>query len=182
MRSWEDRPRRIGEDHLEVWAPTLAPDAAKASAEKVAHGARVTFYPMPAGEPAGRALESDAIPIAIELARSSGRPVQLVLSQSASQNHDHPSGGALARMFALPTPTGMPAAWNMQFAAGNGFGAALNALGGDSPSTSLGGVDTAGAVPPYAIPHMTIQASLAELPFEAGYLRGSPQREFCFAT
>ena len=173
---------RINGDHLEVWAPTLAPDAAKARAEKAAAGHRVTFYPMPVGEPAGRALESDAIPVAVELARSTGRPVQLVLSQSASQNHDHPSGGALARMFALPTPSGMPAAWKMHFAAGNGFGAALNALGGDSPPTSLGAVDIVGAVPPYAIPHMTIDGSYAQLPFEAGYMRGSPQREFCFST
>ena len=63
---------------------------------------------MPPGEPAGRALEPDAAPIAIELARAVGRPVQVVLSQSSSQNHDRPAPGALARMTALPGQAGSP--------------------------------------------------------------------------
>ena len=52
---------------------------ARAAAE-AASRRPVTLYPMPVGEPGGRALEADAIPIAVELARELKRPVQLSLS------------------------------------------------------------------------------------------------------
>ena len=48
---------------------------------------------MPVGEPAGRALEADAVPIAVELARQLKRPVQITLSQSESQKHDRAAPG-----------------------------------------------------------------------------------------
>jgi isoquinoline 1-oxidoreductase beta subunit len=35
-------------------------------------------------------------------------------------------------------------------------------------------------VPPYGIPNVSIESVAAEVPFEAGYMRGSPQREFAF--
>jgi len=88
---------RFTGDHLEVWVATQAPDAARARAEKAANGARVSLYPMPTGEPAGRGLEADAIPLAVQLARATGRPVQLSLSQSGNQNHDHPRAGQSPR-------------------------------------------------------------------------------------
>jgi isoquinoline 1-oxidoreductase beta subunit len=37
-------------------------------------------------------------------------------------------------------------------------------------------------LPPYAIPNVTVEAVRAELPFRAGYMRGSPDREFAFFT
>ena len=64
---------------VELWAPALAPGYAEGGA---------TLYPLTSGEPAGRAMEPDAAEIAIELARAVGRPVQVTLSQSNSQNHD----------------------------------------------------------------------------------------------
>ena len=173
---------RFSGDRLEVWVPTQAPEAAKARAEKSAGGTRVTLYPMPVGEPAGRALEADAVPLAIALARASGRPVQLSLSQSASQNHDHPSGGALARLMALPDPAGLISAWKMRAAVPSGFGAALAALFGAGPPSGPRKVDLDGAVPPYTIPNLAVDALPITVPFEGGYMRGSPQREFCFFT
>ena len=44
---------RVTNGAVEVWAPTQAPGFAASDA---------TLYPMPVGEPAGRALESDAVP------------------------------------------------------------------------------------------------------------------------
>src|SRR5206468_2434848 len=38
------------------------------------------------------------------------------------------------------------------------------------------------AIPPYAIPNVTIEAIRPDLPFRVGYMRGSPQREFTFFT
>jgi isoquinoline 1-oxidoreductase beta subunit len=169
-------------NRLEVWAPTQAPEFARQAAERVAGAADVTLYPMPVGEPAGRALEADAIAIAVALARDSGRPVQLSLSQSASQNHDHPSAGAMAKMMALPGEGGITAAWKMRVATGDGLGGALSALAGDEPADAIGRTALDGSVPPYSIPDVAIDAVRVSIPFEAGYMRGSPQREFCFFT
>ena len=173
---------RFSGNHLEIWVPTQAQDAARARAQEAASGARITLYPMPVGEPAGRALETDAIKLAIELARETGRPVQLSLSQSASQNHDHPSGGMIAKMMALPGAGGITAAWKMRVASGGGFGAALAALGGGDAPDKLGRPDLDGSAPPYAIPNVAVDAIQVPIPYEAGYMRGSPQREFTFFT
>jgi len=173
---------RFGAAGLEVWAATQAPGAARARAEKSAGGRAVTFYPMPVGEPGGRALEADAIPLAIALAQAVDRPVQLTLSQNASQNHDHPSGGALARMIALPGAGGITAAWKMHVALADGFGPALASLAGKDGSSKLGRPALDGSIPPYGIPNISVEAASVEVPFEAGYMRGSPQREFAFFT
>lgn len=158
---------------LEIWAPTQAPGAARDDA---------MLYPMPVGEPAGRALGADAAEIAAMLVRETGRPVQLSLSQSASQNHDRPSAGALAKVMALPGAGGLTAAWKLRVATADGLGSALATLGGQDPPTKLGQTALDGSVPPYSIPHVSIDAIRAPIPFAAGYMRGSPQREFVFFT
>jgi isoquinoline 1-oxidoreductase beta subunit len=164
---------RVSGGNVEVWAATQAPSFRAESQ---------TLYPLPPGEPAGRAMEADAVPIAVELARQLKRPVQVILSQSSSQNHDRLAPGALARMTALPGEGGITAAWAMRVATGDGLGSALARLGGKNAPDKLGRTALDGSVPPYAVPHVTIEAIRAELPFAAGYMRGSPQREFAFFT
>jgi isoquinoline 1-oxidoreductase beta subunit len=126
-------------------------------------------------------MDADAAPIAVELARAIGRPVQVMLSQSGSQNHDRVAQGALARMTALPGAGGITAAWSMKVATADGLGGALARLQRKSPG-KLGRTALDGSVPPYAIPHVRIEAIEAKLPFTAGYMRGSPQHEFAFFT
>ena len=162
------RPTRGG---LEVWAATQAPGLARDSA------GRATLYPMPVGEPAGRAMEADAIPVAVELARAVGRPVQVTLSQSASQNHDRLALGALARMTALPGQGGITAAWQMRVVTGDGLGSAFGESTGKLGKTAL-----EGSAPPYSIPNVRVEGIRAALPFRPGYMRGSPSREFAFFT
>ncbi len=163
---------RIGADGAEVWAATLAPGFGKADA--------ATIYPMAPGEPAGQAMEPVATQIALELARAIGRPVQLTLSQSSSQNHDRVAPGALARLTALPGPGGITAAWAMKVATADGLGDALARLSGEDPPDKFGKAALDGSVPPYSIPNVSIDAVAVKLPFVAGYMRGSPQREFAF--
>ena len=174
---------RFAGGRLEVWAATQTPnltlDAAAAAAGL--RSTHVSLYPMPVGAPAGRAIEADAIPYAIELARRAGAPVQVTLSQSSSQNHDRPSSGALARMTALPGAGGITSAWKMHVALVDGTGSAMARLLGDEDKGRVIR-NTVAALPPYAIPNVTIEATPPELPFDCGYMRGSPQREFCFAT
>jgi len=158
---------------LEVWAATQAPGVGPSDA---------MLYPMPVGEPAGRALGDGVAEIAATLARETGRPVQLSLSQSASQNHDRPSAGALAKVMALPGTGGLTAAWKLRVATADGLGSALAALDGQDASAKFGQTALDGSVPPYSIPHVAIDAVRAPIPFSAGYMRGSLQREFTFFT
>ena len=164
---------RAGADGAELWAATQAPRSGHAYA---------ALYPMSPGEPAGRAMEADASPIALELAKVVGRPVQVVLSQSSSQNHDRVSPGALARMTALPGAGGITAAWAMKVATADGLGSALARLSGKDSPKKFGKTALDGSAPPYSIPHVRIEAVEAKLPFPAGYMRGSPSREFAFFT
>lgn len=159
---------------IELWAATQAPSFLTGDGQ--------ALYPLPSGEPAGRAIEPDAVPIAIELTRLLKRPVQVVLSQSSNQNHDRLSPGALARMTALPGEGGVTAAWAMRVATADGLGSALARLGNSQMPRKLGRTALDGSTPPYSIPNVRIDAVHAELPFSAGYLRGSPQREFAFFT
>lgn len=174
---------RFNGDRLEVWAPTQAPEFARAAAAEAAGKPvdQVTLYPMPVGDPGGRALEGDIIPLAVDLARGLQRPVQLSLSQSASQNQDRPSPAALARMTALPGAGGITAAWKMRIATSDGLGSSIRRLAGqDHASGGLGRVALASAIPPYGIPDMMIETVPPTGPFAAGYMRGHPQRAMIF--
>jgi len=168
---------------VEVWAPTQAPGLARAAAARAARISEsdVTLYPMPVGGPSGRALEPDAIAYAIEFARQLKAPVQVVFSQSANQNHDLLSPGALARMNALPGAGGITAAWRMQVATLNGMGSAMSRLL-DTEEKRTAIRNAIVGIPPYAIPNVTIEAMQPSLPFTVGYMRGSPEREFAFFT
>lgn len=170
---------RFSGQRLEIWAPTQAHDLAIAAAATA--GARdavsVTLYPMPIGDSGGRALEADAIPIAVSLARRLRRPVQLTLSASGSRNHDRPRPPFLARMAAMPSPEGMIAAWSARFVTGPGLGAALGRMRGEDPV-----LDLPNASPPYAIPTLQVDASTAELPVACGYMRGGSEALTSFAN
>ena len=175
---------RFSGDHLEVWAPTQAPEFARVAAVEAAGNAatNVTLYPMPVGDSGGRALEADAIPMAVELARELKRPVQLSLSPSSSQNHDRVAPAALAKMTALPGAGGITAAWKMRVATSDGLGSAIRRQAGSGETTVLGQTALAGAIPPYAIADVSIEAVSVATPFPTGYMRGHPQRAMTFFT
>ncbi len=164
---------RVAGSTIEVWAATQAPSFLADD---------WTLYPMPPGEPAGRAVEPDAVPIAIELAREMKRPVQVSLSQASSQNHDRVAPGALARMTALPGEGGLTSAWAMRVATADGLASALARLGGSQEPNAFGKRALDRAIPPYSIPNVKIEAVKTNLPLLAGYIRGSPERELAFFT
>src|SRR5205823_14489956 len=83
-------------------------------------------------------------------------------------------------MTALPGAGGITAAWAMKVATADGLGSALARLTGKAAPDTLGRTALDGAVPPYSIPNVRIEAVRAPLPFTTGYMRGSPQREFAF--
>jgi isoquinoline 1-oxidoreductase beta subunit len=183
LEPWAATARLLG-GSLEIWAASQAPSLARAGVARAAglSSEDVIFYPLPTGQPSGSAMESEILPIAAELARQTSRPVNLMLSQSATQNHDRCSAGAMARLTALLDPAGLPAAWQTRVATSDGFSAARARMADIEPPESLGRTGLDGSVPPYAIPNLRVQSITTSLPFRAGYMRGTPQREMCFFT
>jgi len=85
-------------------------------------------------------------------------------------------------MTALPGAGGITAAWAMRVATADGLGDALARLSGEDEPEKLGNAALDGAAPPYSIPNVRIDVVPVKLPFAAGYMRGSPSREFAFFT
>jgi isoquinoline 1-oxidoreductase beta subunit len=156
---------RLANGRLEVWAPVQDYDAAHAAAADAAGLKRgqVVLYPMPVGDGSGRAMRAEAVPVAVELAKRTGKPVQLTVPAHVSQNQDRARTPLVARMAALPSAAGSLEAWSARLAAAPGL-------------------DLAGAVPPYAIPSIRIDRFAADLPFEPGYMRGGGEALTGFAT
>ncbi len=152
---------RFSGERLEVWAPVQDHDAALA-ATGMEVGA-VTLYPMPIGDPSGAGMATVAIPIAIDLARRSGKPVQVTITARGSRNHLPMRSPMIARMTALPKPDGSLAAWSARFAA--------------APGLAL-----PGATPPYSVPALRIEQVAADLPIATGYMRGGSEALTAFAT
>ena len=171
---------RFTGDRLEVWAGTQLPDLARAAAAKAAGIAEreVTLYAMPVGDGSGSAMEVGAVAIAVELAKHARRPVSLALPPATAQNQDAVRSPMMARLAALPSPDGAIAAWSARIAGSPGLEASLARASGDSaPSFS-----PRGAVPPYGIPDMRIDAVDAGLPIRTGYMRGGGEAMMAFVT
>jgi len=171
---------RFTGDRLEVWAGTQVPDLARAAAARAADMAtrEVTIYPLPVGDGAGRAVEVEAIAMAVELARHAGRPVSLGLPPATAQNQDAVRGPLMARLSALPAGDGTIAAWSARIAGAPGLEASLGrASGGPVPPYK-----PKGAIPPYGIPAIRIDAVDAGLPLRTGYMRGGDEAMICFLT
>ncbi len=156
---------RLANGRLEVWAPVQDYDSAHREAVAAAgldRGA-VILYPMPIGDGGGRAMQADAIPIAVELARRTGKPVQLTVSATVSRNQDRVRAPLVAKMAALPSPAGAIEAWSARL-------------------VTAAGTDLPGAAPPYAIPSIRIDAVDADVPIATGYMRGGSEALTGFAT
>lgn len=162
---------RLSGGLLEVWAGTQAPELARARAAKAGGTALddTILYSMPVGGQGGRALGSELVPVAVTLARRSGRPVQAMLSRTEQVRSDPVRSPLVARLSARPLPDGSIAAWRMRIAGGDGTAEAMARLmGGGKAGFRAGAI----AALPYAIPNLAIEAVAAELPVRLGYHRG----------
>ncbi|GAC1574926.1 MAG: xanthine dehydrogenase family protein molybdopterin-binding subunit [Sphingomicrobium sp.] len=172
---------RFAGDRLEVWAPAQAPEfarAAAAAAGKVSIGS-VTFYPTAVGSASGRALEADAVPIAVALAAKTGKPVQLTVPHVVAANHDRLRPPLLARLSAVPSAaSGTITAWSAKVATAPGLEGALARLAGVREPAA----DITGSVPPYGIPSIRVERVTAMLPISTGYMRGGHEGMAGFVT
>lgn len=166
---------------VELWSPTQAPgfERALAGAAGDVGQSQTTLYPMPVGEPSGKAMGNAAAPIAIALAARLKRPVQVILPHRASRNIGPFSPGALAKISAVIDGDGFPLGWRMQLAASDGMAATMAQLGGDQAADIVLNFHD-GPIAPYGIEHVRVEATAPNLPYAIGYMRGSPMRELAF--
>ena len=169
---------RFTGDRLEVWAGTQIPDLARTAAARAGGigESDVTFYPMPVGDGSGSALSLEAISIAVELARHTGRPVSLAFPPATAQNQDAVRPAMLARLSALPSPDGTLRSWSARIVGMAGLESAI--AGGENAAHFRPN----GAEPPYGVPAMRIDAIDAGLPVRTGYMRGDSEAMVTFAT
>ncbi len=152
---------RRADGRLEVWAATQAPERARDAAARAAGlgVGDVLLYPMPVGAPDGRAVHADAVPVAVELARRLGRPVQVLLFPGQTRRHDRPRAPALVRMRAKLGPDNRLLAWQARHS---------------------------GVVPseigfPYSVPAVRIEAVQSTLGLPESYMRGGTAVADAFA-
>ena len=171
---------RFTGDRLEIWVGTQLPDLARSAAAKAAGIAEseVSLYAMPVGDGSGSAMEVGAVAIAVELAKHSGRPVNLALPPATAQNQDAVRSPMLARLSALPAPDGTIAAWSARIAGAPGIEANFARATGKSVELFA----PKGATPPYGVPAIRIDAVDAALPIRTGYMRGGDEAMMTFAT
>ena len=171
---------RFTGDRLEVWVGTQVPDLARSAAARAAGmpESEVTLYPMPVGDGSGRAVEIEAVAMAVELARHAKRPVSLAIPPTTAQNQDPIRAPMMAKLSALPAPDGTIASWSARLAGMAGLEASLaRAAGKDIPQFA-----PRGFVPPYGIPAIRIDAIDAARPIRAGYMRGGSEALMTFVT
>jgi isoquinoline 1-oxidoreductase subunit beta len=158
---------RIKDSILELWLPTQVPGLArKAAAQASGYAeANVVVHPMMIGGSFGRKYETEIAAQAAIIATKVDAPVQLIWSRAEDMKQDRCRPVAAARMFAKLGPAGQVEAWRAQIAApatlaemqeriikGKRSFEAVEAAGANTDPSI-----TAGAIPPYGMPNVSIQ-------------------------
>lgn len=170
------------EGALEVWLPTQAPGLARAAIARACGFAEddIIIHPMLIGGSFGRNHELDAAVQAAKIALEIDKPVQVVWSRSEDMMQDRFGPPAAARMFARMGPAGQIEAWRTHIAAPAAMAETKARLvDGLSPHAAqrdhAGSSDpiiVSGALPPYALPHVSIIHHPADIGVPTGKLRG----------
>jgi isoquinoline 1-oxidoreductase subunit beta len=179
-------------DRLRIWTPTQAPAqcrAAIAAATGLAEDS-ITLFPMPAGGSFGIALEHTAAVQAATIARTIKRPVQLVWSRAEEIMRDLPRAPARGSLTAslnsaggidaLAVRVAVPAASHevrARLVEGVGPHDAQRSATGKSDANAV-----AGALPPYAIPHVSVDHFPADIGLPVGRWRGNADSYTVFFT
>ncbi|MEP5937966.1 MAG: molybdopterin cofactor-binding domain-containing protein [Erythrobacter sp.] len=184
---------RYDGDRLELWLASQAPEKAREAAAKAVGLSLqdVVLYPMPAGGSFDRRLEHDhAIEVAL-IARELGRPVQLIWSRYEEQLQARPRAPAQLLLTAqiAKNGTGMIQGMKTRVAAPPSnveFGQRLfeNKTSWAAINDSTGSADALaveGAMPPYAIPNVTVQHVPVEIGLPCSRLRGNGHAVTAFA-
>ena len=183
---------RFSDGRLELWLASQAPEQARqAVAKAMGLAARdVVLYPLPAGGSFDRRLEHEVGVEAASIARSVGRPVQLIYSRQQETLRGWPRTPAAAVLAAKLVPGGEIAAWRTRIAVpatNREFAARLfdRATPLEALAASAGADDSLameGAMPPYAIPHIAIDRVPVDIALPTSRLRGNAHGYTAFFT
>ena len=184
---------RFADGRLELWIASQAPQAARdaAAAAIGISPAKVELYPVPAGGSFDARLEKlHAIEVA-QIARQLDRPVQLTWPRGEEAKALPPrTPVAIAITAKLDPARRLPVAWRSRIACPattHEFGARLfdNATPEAAMEAAADQVDPLaceGAVPPYAIPNISVEHAPTRLPLPTARLRGNAHGYTVFAT
>lgn len=175
---------RLGGDRLEIWAPTQAPGLARSAAARAAGigEGQVTLYPTLAGGGYGRKLETRAIEQAALMAVRTKRPVQIVWSRLEETVQDGFRAPARAQLLARLDEGGIILGWKARIAAPDTGAQLSQRLRGGATAMAGLGDPVAGAVPPYAIPAVTVDYLAAETGIRVGGWRSGAHSYTAFFT
>ena len=176
---------------LELWLASQAPEQARRAAAKAAGVALedTILYPMPAGGSFDRRLEHGHAIEAAVIAREIGRPVQLVWSRFQEHLAGYPRTPASLLLSARHGDEGTITKLKMRAslpATAREFGERLfgNATSWSAIENTAGEADPmalAGAMPPYAIPDVSITHVPAAIDLPTARMRGNAHGYTCFA-
>jgi isoquinoline 1-oxidoreductase subunit beta len=167
---------------LTLWLASQAPDAARQVAAKAIGISPddVTLIPMQAGGSFGRNLDLLIAEQAAVLAKQAERPVQVIWSRPEDFMRDHVRPPALARMKGAIDGTGRVQGITVKIAVPATTRQQMERLSGATATEALaatkGEVDPLaldGAIPPYAIPNLTVSHFPVNLSLPTGLWRGN---------
>jgi isoquinoline 1-oxidoreductase beta subunit len=174
---------RFSGDRLEIWAPAMAPELARAAAARAAGlpEGRVALYQTLVGGGYGRKLELDAVAQAAAIAVRLDTPVQLTWPRIQEIQQDSFAPPAAARIVAT-VRAGRITGWRSTIAAPDSSVETAERLGTSSRFFRPDGGPTAGAMPPYAIDNVAIGHVAAAPGIATGIARGGGYVHNCFFT
>lgn len=109
-------------DGCDVWVGTQSQEDARKTASRVSALplSRVRVHTLYMGGAFGRRLEPDTVEEAVEIAKATGWPVQVVWTRDDDMQHDHYRPAHMTRLRAALDEAGWPVAW-FQRSAGRGI-------------------------------------------------------------
>ena len=182
---------RLRDGRAELWLAAQAPEAARAAVADALGMARadVILYPVPAGGSFERRLDHAHAVEAALIAKAVGKPVQLMWSRWQEAVAGLPRAPVAAQLSARLAPSGELFGWKARLATPAAMHQLGRRLGGASPGKALaasaGESDTlamAGAVPPYAIAHLSVEQVPADIALPVGPMRGGAHGITAFFT
>ncbi len=158
---------RVQPAGCDIWAPTQAQTEAQAVAARAAGLRRnqVRIHTTCIGGGFGRRLNQDFVEEAVQIAKATGRPVQLLWTRDDDMRHDHYRPASYTQVRAVLHERGTPIAWFQRTV---------------GPTLALAGVDI-----PYAIPNIRVESAEVDPGVPTGPWRsvGASQNAFvveCF--
>lgn len=174
---------------LRIWIASQAPyDVAKRAAAAIGiDPSDVVVYPVFAGGSFDRNFDNMIAAQIAVIAKEVERPVQLTWSRPEDFVRDHVRSPALGRMTGAINKDGQMAGLAVRVAAASTMRELANRLDGDSVNDARENTDSEfdvfaieGAVPPYAIPNLSVDHFPISLPLPTGPWRSMAHSHNCF--